>query len=128
MAEVSKLVDGQLTTRQQTEVTVGDGEIIKYLLSEHQFETLGKNGKFDSYLSVCTFCLGVVISIVVDLFSANWNVISVGLLIKCCVFALCLGVGAFAIIIYCNIKRNYRTTYDRLKEEAQIITERQRQP
>lgn len=129
MNEVTRIVDGEITTQKQTEVTVGDGQIVTYLLSEHQFETLGKNDNYNNYLGICTFCFGITIPEIIDLFSVNWDEpITIGLLIKCCICTLCFGIGILTAAICYKKKSNLQTTYHRLKQEARTITERQRQP
>lgn len=122
MDEVTKLVDGELKQRKQETVTIGDGKIVRYLLSEHQFETLGENNDYDKYLGILTLCLGIIIPMAVDLFPWE-NEIKIGTLVRCCVIAACLGVSVFSYIIYRDKKRKSGTTYSRLKEEARIITE-----
>ena len=126
MDEVTKLVNGEITRQRQEEITIGDGQIVKYLLSEHQFESLGENNDYGIYLGVYTLCLGIIIPMVVDLFSNDSLTIKV--LIQSSVIALCIGVGVFSYLEYRKKKRKSQTTYSRLKEEARIITERQRQP
>lgn len=125
MDEVTKLVNGEITRQKQEEITVGDGQIVKYLLSEHQFETLGENNEYSSYLGTWTLCLGIIIPMSVEVFSSES--LTVKMLIQSCVITLCIGVGAISYFEYRKKRRKAQTTYSRLKEEARIITGRQQQ-
>jgi hypothetical protein len=121
MNEVTKIVDGEARKRKQETVTVGDGSIVNYLLSEHQFETLGENSNYERFLGIWTFCLGIAIPILLDIFPLE-EVITTKVFMKFGVFMLCLGVGFSNYCEYRKKKSKYKTTYTRLKEEARIIT------
>lgn len=53
MAEVDEIRNGHIERVEQKDRVVGKGSIVHYMLSEHEFETLGNNRDYESIFRLC---------------------------------------------------------------------------
>ena len=124
MSKVTKIVDGNLANREQKEIIVGNGSIVTYILSEHQFEELGKNKDYIKYQSRCVFCLGIIIPLTIDILTWEGTIYCRAFILKSVV------VLAFTIVLilsfydYVKGQRAAKSIYDSLKAQARQLTDR----
>lgn len=120
MAETDQIINGNIERRPQQEHIVGNDHIITYVLTEHEFETLGEYKDTSVFVSAATMCMGLFVPSLVNLFDTS-NGIN-GLWIANLVIMVVGFLGAGCSIAICVWRmRKYGPVYDRLKEEAKVI-------
>ncbi len=123
MGEVTRFVNGGLENIPQQEITVGEGTIVTYRLSEHEFETLGHNNNYSNYLSICLFCLGLAIPLLCDVLSWSEPTYTWLFITKLCILSAAFITIIIYAIEYYKRRKTATTTYQRLKKTAIQLTE-----
>ena len=119
MAEVDEIRNGEIERKAQKEHLIGNDSIVTYVLSEHEFETLGEYKDIAIHLAIGTTCVGLFFPSILNLFINPST-----LLFKFVNFGLAIGslVGSLYSLLNCRRKiKRYVTVYDQLKEKAKEI-------
>lgn len=122
MAKVDEIRNGGIERVSQKERLIGNGSILQYVLSEHEFETLGEFKENAIYLSLGTMCVGLFIPSVVNLFNCKPLLSAYGFINMAIAVAALVG-GVFSFIEYRRRLKKCNPIYKRLKDKAATITQ-----
>lgn len=120
MAEVDEIRNGHIERVEQKDRVVGKGSIVHYMLSEHEFETLGNNRDYEKYLSFMSMCIGLIIPSIINLFN-NAPILSPLGVINLCVISGSLVGLLFSYLEYHSKRKKCNLIYNRLKDQAELI-------
>ncbi len=120
MAEIDEIRDGEIKRVPQKEHLIGNGSIIQYVLSEHEFETLGEYKDFTIHFSIFTMCCGICISSFVNWLSID-DRYSSGWLVNLIFFIGSLVGIAYSSCMWVSKYKKCGPIYNRLKEKGRRI-------
>lgn len=120
MAEVDEIRNGHIERVEQKDRVVGTGSIFHYMLSEHEFETLGENRDYAKYLSLLTLCAGFIVPSMINLFNDTPILSPFGVINLCVISGSVVG-GILSFLEYRSKRKKCNLIYNRLKDRAKLI-------